>query len=130
LNGRTYSNSTTNHQNIASAATRQYNQVVSFGMVDRWHLAQPEAHQQNEKHYIREYKALAERLAVARKPALYIGQARTLNDIAHEYFAFFRLTPSQEYHEAYAQATEVSEELKAKVKAQHAEILRRKKART
>lgn len=128
LNGRTYSNSTTRHQQITQAATRQYRQIVSYGL-DRYSGADQDGHRRNESHYILEFRGIAEKLAVSRKPAIYIEQARSLNDQAFEYFNFFSLTPSKEYQQAYQQATEVSEELKAKVKAQQAEILAQKKAR-
>lgn len=129
LNGRTYSiHTTTRHQQITQAATRQYRQIVSYGL-DRYSGADQDGHRRNESHYILEFRGIAEKLAVSRKPAKYIEQARSLNDQAFEYFNFFSLTPSQEYQQAYQQATEVSEELKAKVKAQQAEILAQKKAR-
>lgn len=132
LNGRTYSNSTTRHQHITSAATSHYNQIVSFGMNQDTKYGtsvSTEEHQRNETHYILEFRGIAEKLAVSRKPAIYIEQARSLNDQAFEYFNFFGLTPSEEYQKAYTEATEASEELKAKVKAQQAEILAQKKAR-
>lgn len=132
LNGRTYSNSTTRHQGIAQAATRQYFQITSFGMDSNTKYngtTSQEEHARHIEYYIREFKAIAEKLAVSRKPAKWIEEAQWLEEKNRVYLNFFNLTPSPEYQEAFKQATEVSEELRAKVKAQQAEILKRKKER-
>lgn len=125
LNGRSYSNSTSKHQNWTAQATSHYNQIISFGM-DRNSTTNHEA---NEQHYIREFDTIANNLSVARRPAGWIEKANTLNDQAFEYFTFFGLIPSQEYQTAYHNATNPSEEIKTMVKAQQAETLRRKKER-
>lgn len=132
LNGRTYSNSTTRHQGITRASTRQYFQITSFGMDSNTKYdgtTSQEEHARHIEYYIREFKSIAEKLAVSRKPAKWIEEAKWLEEKNRVYLNFFGLTPSQEYQQAYQQATEVSEELKAKVKAQQAEILAQKKAR-
>lgn len=132
LNGRTYSNSTSRHQHITSAATSHYNQIVSFGMNQYTKYGtsvSTEEHQLNETHYIREFETIARNLVTARKPAKYIFQAQTLNAQYCLYTDFFALTPSPEYQTAFKNATEASEEIRQQMKAYQAEERKRKAAK-
>lgn len=126
VNGRSYSNSTSKHQSWTRSALSHYTQIISFGM-DRNGTTTKESHELNERHYIRELGTIANNLSVARKPASWIEKANDLNDQAWKYFSFFGLTPSQEYQTEYHNATNPSEEIKASIKAEQAETLRRKK---
>jgi len=126
LNGRSYSNSTSKHQNWTRQATSHYRQIVSFGM-SRYDKTTTYSHKANESHYINKLETIARNLSTSRKPSKWIEQAQQLNGQLMEYAAFFNAKPSQEYKTAFFNATNVSEEIKAKVRAEQAESLKRKK---
>lgn len=128
LNGKTYSNSTSKHQNWTRQATSHFTQIVSFGMSTNY-KTDSYAHRHNEDYYISRLQWIAKGLSVARNPAKWINEAECLQSQFLTYCSFFGIQPTEQFNTAYHNATNVNEEIKAKVKAENARQLELKKER-